>query len=93
MNLSNDEPRTSLAVCENYVVTITSDTVTEDGHAVRVYGLQFSDHTGIFEHYPDITCDPSEIRELFSYFLRYDVDRSQIFDIIEDFTDALHFFA
>lgn len=91
MNYSVDESKKPIAVCDRYVVTITSDSVTDDGNTVRVYGLQFSDRTGVFESISDITVNPAEIRELFSYFQRYDVDRSQILDVIEDYVTALHF--
>lgn len=93
MNLSEDEPRKTIAVCDHYVVTVTSETVVADNETVRVYGLQFSDRTGVFEHFPDITCRAGKIRELFTYFRRYDVDRGQILDVVEDFIDALHFSA
>ena len=93
MNLSVGVPRKTIAVCNHYVVTVTSETVIENNETVRVYGLQFSDRTGVFEQFPDITCRADKIRELFTYFRRYDVDRGQILDVVEDFIDALHFFA
>lgn len=86
-----DRQAVKTAVCENYTVTVTTDVWHEDGDTVRVYGLCFSDGHGFSDCYDAITSDIRKISELFGYFQNYDVDRSQINDIVEDFVDALHF--
>lgn len=91
MKLSFENPYAEKVACEQYVVSCIQTVKTTENGDVPMWGLAFADENGTFEIIDDITPDRERIDELLSYFRDWDVDRSQIFDVVEDFVDAMHF--
>ncbi len=94
MKLTFENPNTEeeKIVCDRYVVSCIRTIKESENGDIPMWGLVFADENGIFERIDDITDNRARMDELLGYFRDFDVDRSQIFDVVEDFVDAMHFY-
>jgi len=77
--------------CEYQVEIITTQQQC-DGNTVPLYGLKFTFKSAADAVFEGITEKYDTIKALFDIFIQYDIDKTHIAYIIEDYVAGLHFF-
>lgn len=79
------------AECDGYSVRIYSENRSLYGSDITLYGLMIQYASNVADCFPEITDNKESILRLFELFTEFDIDRSHICDVVEDFVAEMHF--